>query len=271
MIYPFDFHTHSNYCDGKDTLENMVKAAVSYNMKAIGFSGHSYTDFDKSYCMSLENSDKYFSKIKLLKEKYKGKIEIYCGIEKDYYSEIITDNFDYVIGSVHYCKFNEKYIDIDLSPQAFKNSAEEYYGGDYYKFCCDYYKNVADIYNKTHCDIIGHFDLITKFNECNVFFDETDKRYIDTAINTVDALLEQDVIFEVNTGAISRGYKTMPYPSLFILKRIFEKGGDVILSGDTHSAKTLMFGFDKAIDYIKSIGFNSIKAFGENGFYDINI
>lgn len=38
-----DFHTHSTYCDGKNTLEEMLDAAIYKKMAAIGFSGHSHS------------------------------------------------------------------------------------------------------------------------------------------------------------------------------------------------------------------------------------
>ena len=271
MIYPFDFHTHTSYCDGKNSPEEMVKSAIDKNLKAIGFSGHSYTDFDESYCMSKENTEKYIAEITALKEKYKDKICVFCGIEKDYYSKIDDSCFDYVIGSVHYTKTQGKYLDIDLSAENFCDNVKEFYGGNFYAFCNDYYKNVADVYNKTKCDIIGHIDLITKFNEGNALFDESDKRYTDSAIFAVDELLKNDVIFEINTGAISRGYRLKPYPAMFILKRIFEKKGNIILSGDTHSKENLCFYFEKSVEYIKSVGFKTIKVLTKKGFIDYKI
>ena len=68
MIYPFDFHTHTNLCDGKNSAEDMVKSAIDKGLKAIGFSGHSFTEFDRSYCMSKTNSKIYESVITELKE-----------------------------------------------------------------------------------------------------------------------------------------------------------------------------------------------------------
>ena len=42
------FHNHTTYCDGSNTAEEMVQAAVAAGCPAFGFSGHSYTWFDES-------------------------------------------------------------------------------------------------------------------------------------------------------------------------------------------------------------------------------
>ena len=64
-----DFHTHTTYCDGKNTPEEMVRAAIAKGMTKIGFSGHSHTAFDESYCMSTEGTEAYRQEIAALKEK----------------------------------------------------------------------------------------------------------------------------------------------------------------------------------------------------------
>ena len=68
MIYS-DIHTHTTYCDGKSTAEEMVKKAIEKGFESIGLSGHSYTDFDDGWCMSLENTKKYCDEVDALKEK----------------------------------------------------------------------------------------------------------------------------------------------------------------------------------------------------------
>ena len=78
-----DLHTHTRYCDGKNTPEEMVKAAIEKGLTRIGFSGHSYTFFDERYCMSIPNVIRYIAEINGLKESYRGKIEILCGVEQD--------------------------------------------------------------------------------------------------------------------------------------------------------------------------------------------
>lgn len=254
MIYPFDFHTHTLLCDGKDSITDMVKTAIDKKMSAIGFSGHSFTKFDTSYCMSEQNTKIYVEQINKAKQEFGKEIDLLCGIEKDYYSDIDTKCFDYVIGSVHYVKVGEKYIDVDLSKEDLQKNVDKFYGGDFYDFCKDYYENVADIYNKTGCDIVGHIDLVTKFNDNGALFDENDERYLSAVRGAVDKLITNDLYFEVNTGAISRGYKNTPYPSMQVLKYIVKRGGKLILSGDTHKKENLMYDFENAIEYIKLSG-----------------
>ena len=89
---------------------------------------------------------------------------------------------------------------------------------------------VSDIYNKTKCDIIGHFDLITKFNEGNALFDASDERYKSAAKAAAEALLKTPAVFEVNTGAMSRGYRDEPYPAKEILDMLICNRNSTICS-----------------------------------------
>ena len=40
MIEKQNLHTHSSYCDGKDTPEELVLYAINSGFSSIGFSGH---------------------------------------------------------------------------------------------------------------------------------------------------------------------------------------------------------------------------------------
>ena len=253
-----DLHTHTTYCDGKNTPEEMVKAAIDKGLSCIGFSVHSYTHFDESYCIKKDRIGEYKSEINLLKEKYKDKIKILCGVEQDYYSDEPTDGFDFVIGSVHYIKADDVYIPVDESGEIFAGAVKRYFGGDFYSFAEEYFKTVSDVVYKTNADIIGHFDLITKFNEKGKYFDERNERYITAYKAAADRLIPCNVPFEINTGAISRGYRSTPYPSVDILRYIKEKNGRVILSSDSHSSLSLCFRFEECEKIAKKIGFDNI-------------
>lgn len=240
-----DLHVHTNFCDGKNSPEEMVIAAIDVGMECIGFSAHSYTFFDESYCLKKERTDEYRAEINRLKEKYLGRIEILCGIEQDYYSDMPTEGYDFVIGSVHYLKNGEVYIPVDERRQILCDAVKKYYGGDFYAMAEEYYRTVSDVAGRTNADIIGHFDLVSKFNEGNSLFDESDERYVHAYRGAVDKLIDYNIPFEINTGAISRGYRSVPYPAVPILDYIRKKGGKTILTSDSHSTETLCYQFDK--------------------------
>lgn len=250
-----DMHMHTSFCDGKNTPEEMVLSAIEKGLKTVGISGHCNTGFDESYCMTREVMQKYYAEIQRLKEVYKDKIKILCGIEQDYYAGKPYLDFDYSIGSVHYVYKNGEYIPVDESAKVLRSNVEKLYNGDFYAFAEDYYEIVGDVLNNTGADIIGHFDLLTKFNEVDKVFDEEHPRYLAAYRKAVDKLIPYGKPFEVNTGAISRGYRTTPYPAFCILKYIKEKGGSVILTSDSHSAENICYQFDKWEPFIKDLGF----------------
>jgi histidinol-phosphatase (PHP family) len=242
--YQVDYHIHSTFSDGKNTPEEIILKAIDKGMTEIGFSDHSYTFFDESYCINKDDIKNYQDTIRALSLKYKDKIKVLCGIEQDFYSAESTDNYDYIIGSVHYVKINDEYVPVDENPETLIAAAEKYFNGDLLSLAEEYFKTVAKVVEKSNCDIIGHFDLITKFNECNKLFDETSPRYRKAATDAVMKLLKYNRPFEINTGAISRGYRTTPYPSKEILDLILKNGGKVVFSSDSHSKDTVGYYFE---------------------------
>ncbi|MDO7021751.1 PHP domain-containing protein, partial [Brachyspira innocens] len=85
MKYISNLHTHTIYCDGKNTVEENIETAINKGLISIGFSGHSHFEKDDT-SMSRENTIKYLENIKKAKDIYKDKIQVYLGIEGDYYS-----------------------------------------------------------------------------------------------------------------------------------------------------------------------------------------
>lgn len=240
----FDLHTHTTYCDGKNTPEKMVRAALAKGLRCLGFSGHGYAPYDTDCCMSPEGAAAYRAEIAKLKDKYAGRIQLLCGVEQDYWSEAYTTEYEYVIGSVHYVKKNGEMLCVDNTPEIARQAVDRHFGGDWYAFAEAYFETVADVVNRTRCQIIGHFDLISKFNEKEQFFDERHPRYVAAWRGALDTLLSYHVPFEINTGAITRGWRTTAYPNDEMIDYIIAHGGRLILSSDSHSDKTLCFGFE---------------------------
>lgn len=253
-----NFHTHSNMCDGKNTLEEIVVAAIEKGFSAIGLSGHGYTDFDLSYCM--QDMDAYMKEVNRLKEKYASKIEVYLGVEEDIRCPMKNrEDFDYIIGSSHYIERNGKLYTVDMDPETFGECLSAW-DGNALALAEEYYSSLCDYILKRKPDIVGHFDLITKFDEKigpnflgNAEYNRLAEKYMKIA-------LKSECLFEVNTGAISRGWRTLPYPDENLLYVIKQNGGKIILSSDSHSKDTLDCAFEETKKFLRDVGFEYVYA-----------
>ncbi len=273
MIPLFDLHTHTVFCDGKNTAEEMVQAAIAKGCKTIGFSGHApvMANGDTDWCMSNDILSVYRKEVLDLKAKYADQIEVALGLELDYFFSEVPISLEYSIGSVHYVKKNGEWIPVDATPEIIHDAVTRLYEGDYMAYARDFFSLEAEVVNQTHCDIVGHFDLLTKFNEKYPYLNESDPIYQGYACEALDCLLKQDVLIEINTGAISRGWRNTPYPADFILKRIAEKNGRVILNSDAHSTKHICFQFDRAIEFARACGIRELWGYQNQTFQPISI
>ena len=240
-----DLHTHTTYSDGKNTPEEMILAAIEKGLDEIGISDHVYTFFDESYCMQKDKIETYKREIAALKEKYKGKITVKCGIEYDLFFFVSTEDFDYAIGSLHYLKCGGKYYPLDCRKEDFVALAEGYFGSDYYALAEAYFSLVSAYATRADIGFIGHFDLIAKYNEGGALFDEKHPRYLAAAKNAADELIAAGKPFEINTGAIARGYRSAPYPAPALYVYMKERGAAFLLSSDAHSTETIAYDFEK--------------------------
>ena len=239
-----DLHMHTVYSDGKSTAEEMILSAIDKGLDCVGISDHSHELCD-TCGMELDQRAEYRAEIKALGEKYADRIRVLCGLERDYYSDD-DDAYDYIIGAVHAIGMPDgHYISVDWRPDALKADVDCYYGGDWYAMTEAYYGLVEKVADVTRCDIIGHFDLVSKFNEQNAFFDETHPRYRAAWQRAADALLKTEKPFEINVGAISRGYRTTPYPSEEIRTYLRERGARFLLSSDSHQPENVAFQFER--------------------------
>ena len=239
-----DFHVHTTFCDGQASPEEMVRAALVRGMDAVGFSGHGRTAFDESWCMSEAGTAAYRAEIARLKKAYAGRIAVFCGVEQDMCSDAPTAGYDYVIGSVHYLRAGGEYLPVDESAALQRDAAARHFGGDIYAFAAAYYRQLASVQAATGCGVIGHFDIVAKFNEGGALFDEDHPRYVAAWRSAADALLRSGALFEINTGGIARGWRSVPYPAPPILEYLIARGARFLLSGDAHRPDGLRFGFD---------------------------
>ena len=159
-----NFHTHSQFCDGKNTAEEMVLAAIEKGFDVLGFSSHCmhplnpefYRPFDNVWHIPAENVKAYTEEICRLKEKYSGQIKIYLGFEADYFasaeygtavpSKANYKEFspDYLIGAVHFITTDKGFFTVDHKPEIVKENLIRFYSKpdgkiDGRAVVCDYF------------------------------------------------------------------------------------------------------------------------------------
>ncbi len=257
-----NLHTHSTLCDGKSTAEEVVLSAIEKGFTSLGFSSHGFTDFDLRFC--LQDYDSYISTLSALREKYKKDITIYIGVEEEAGCPVPRERFDYIIGSMHYFLANGRFYSIDGGLDCFKECID-LFGGDVRKMAESYYDSFCRYILDRKPDIIGHFDLITKFDELEPML-LTDPAYRAIAAKYIDIAADSECIFEVNTGAIGRGVRTGVYPDVELLHILKKRDAKITISSDSHRADTLDCYFTETRQLLRDIGFTYIWVFDNGSF-----
>lgn len=259
-----NLHCHTTFDDGADTPEAMVNAAISAGLTSVGVSAHSPI-LGKAWCVSEENEPRFKAELRRLRERYRGQIEVYCGLEYDSRSAQRFEGYDYVIASVHALSGTT----IDNTIEEARQVIEHYGSAD--AAACAYYAHCAQLADIAQADIVGHFDLLTKFDELHRLYDRGSKVYRDAAFAAMERLNVAGKIFEINTGAISRGYRSTPYPAPELLRHLNAIGGRITVSSDAHSAAAICCAFDKAEALAQSCGFTELWQFNGSGFDAVTI
>ncbi len=267
-----NIHSHCTFCDGKNTIDEMVQAAIESKLLSIGFSSHAHTGYSFDDCQ-VNDLDGYFAEIEAARVRYQGRITIFQGLEleslipgpdgKDIFPTI-DPRCQYTIGSCHYARAKGNYYSIDYKPEMLDDAIEAFNGVE--NFINDYYTSYLSFAKAVPFDIIGHIDLYTKFNEKHPILDENSEKYRKQVLPYIDELISLNRIFEVNTGAMSRGYRSTPYPAAFILRHLLERKAPIIITSDTHSRNTICYAFDETEAMLREIGFKEQMQLTEDGF-----
>ena len=255
-----NIHTHSTFSDGRNAPEEMVRAALERGFHTLGFSEHGVADYDDCG-MTPEGEARYRAEILRLREKYAGRISILLGYEHDWFAPFDPAPYDYTIESLHYLPCPDGYFSVDWTRPKLQDAIDRYYGGDPYGLCRDYFRTVCDSMQGTDAAVLGHIELVMKFNEARDLFDDADPRYLGPALETAELAAKSGRLIEVNTGAIARGYRREPYPGRAMLERIRECGGRVILTSDCHDARFLDCAFPECLELLRACGFESVWAY----------
>lgn len=264
-----NFHTHTTLCDGHDTPNEVAAMAVQLGMTQLGFSGHMDVDIHMDWPVYLQT-------INELKRKYAGQLDILCGVELDRHMQPdAAPGAEYAIASTHFVRCKDGQLAcVDWDEERSRKLCETEFGGDWYKLCAEYFAQEAQVVDVLgeHVPrlVIGHFDLVSKFNDRMHAFDETDARYVGPALEAMHYLaVEKDVAFEINTGAYVRGLKSELYPRQELLCELARMGGRIFINADAHHKEYLMGGFAKAYARAKKAGFTQVYYYAHSAYGEV--
>ena len=258
-----DLHIHSTLDDGSATMEQMVQAAIALGLDSLGFSGHSPLGpaFDQGWFMAPETLSTYRAEFERLMTRYAEKIRLYFGLEYDIFSQMELGEYQYVIGSMHYIMADGVPFSIDDTAPIAIQGVQNCFGGDAHAAAQAYFAQYEQLAENEQIDVVGHFDLLTKFNAETNLFDPEAAGYQISARKAMEQLVDAGKLFEVNTGALARGYRREPYPSRSLLQQLQRMGGRVLLSSDAHQPQMIAYGFAEMCLLLKSCGFQELWQF----------
>jgi histidinol-phosphatase (PHP family) len=274
-----NYHTHSTFCDGLATIEEMVRGAIAKGITHLGISSHGPLPFLTEWTMAPDQYPEYLETLKDLKSRYRGKIELYTGLEIDFFPGSVCpfidthglSDLEYFIGSVHFlgdCEDSGPWT-VDGSLPEMERGLDCSFQGDIKKAVKKFYQLVEELAVKIEPTIIGHFDLIKKNNDGNRFFHEEESWYQEIVNRTLQRIAETPCIIEVNTGGIVRGKTDDLYPSRWILKEIVNLNIPITINSDAHTVDGLDGYFSETPPILRDLGFSSYKRLSSVGWEDV--
>ncbi|MDR2385404.1 MAG: histidinol-phosphatase [Tannerella sp.] len=277
-----NFHTHCNFCDGRNPAEDFVKAAIAENFRACGFSSHSPLPFETFWNMPACKMPAYLNEIKRLKTLYAADIEIYASLEIDYLDEsynasippLQTLPLDYRISSIHFMPWQlphkeENMICIDGEYDAFELSVNRHYGGNIKTAVQKYFDNSMKMVAAGGFDIVGHIDKIYMNARRHKDFDMNASWYRNPFLELLDLIAEKELIVEINTkNKIKKGHT---YPHVNSYRDLCKRKISVMINSDAHSTDLIYEGINETIPLLQEAGFRSTRELVKGKWEEIEL
>lgn len=263
-----DYHVHTEFSDDSIyPMENVIRDAVEMGMDEICLTDHvDYgikDDWDGNVRIRFRGGEPlanvdypvYAEKIRILTERYKGRINIKMGLEFGVQMHTIPRfealfaryPFDFIILSIHQVE------DKEFWTQDFqKGRTQKEYNDRYYEELLNvvkHYKNYS---------VLGHMDLIKRYDEAGDYPFEQVKPAIEEILKIVIA---DGKGIEVNTSSHRYGLSDTT-PSRDILNLYRSLGGEIITIGsDSHKPEHLRTYIEETKPLLKELGFKQFCTF----------
>jgi histidinol-phosphatase (PHP family) len=271
-------HTHTAYSDGSAKPEAYLETALQKGIRTLGFSDHSPLPFENTFALCAEETQAYCDAVRRLQREWKGRVDVFLGMEIDYIPGIgrspddfrTSYNLDYLIGSVHLVQAGPGaplwFID---GPRAetYDHGLKEFFGGDIRRAVTAYYRAVCEMVETYRPEILGHMDKIKMHNKGR-FFREDEPWYVALTEEALDCTARAGTVLEVNTRGLYKKRSDSLFPGPEILKKAKKLGIPVIISSDAHKPEEIGAGARGAAETLRAAGYREERVLTPQGWAD---
>jgi histidinol-phosphatase (PHP family) len=236
----YNFHSHTQFCDGRADMRAFAEAAVAAGFKHYGFSPHSPIPVRSSCNMSRDNVDAYLAEVEYIKAHYPG-TRFYASMEIDYLNDDwgpAIDYFqnmplDYRIGSVHFIPNKRgEYVDIDGRYESFAVKMEHDFDNDLRYVVETFYAQSIAMVTAGGFDILGHFDKIGQNANYHCDGVELTPWYEECVQALIAEIEKSGVTIEINTKALAQ-HKRL-FPNERYLAQLLKARVPMVVNSDAH-------------------------------------
>lgn len=238
----YNLHSHTQFCDGRGTMDQFARAAADAGLLHYGFTPHSPVPFDTPCNMKADDVPAYLAEVERIRKKY-DTVQFYAGMEIDYlgpdwgpaHPYFAGLDLDYSIGSVHFLPAKSdpsRFIDVDGRPERFVQYMHEYFDDDIEYVVEEFYRRSSAMVRAGGFDILGHLDKIGANASYYLPGIERRRRYLDALNALVDDVIASGVCVEINTKSLAQTGRLFPRET--VVARLYRAHVPLLVNSDTH-------------------------------------
>ncbi|MCM1109691.1 MAG: histidinol-phosphatase [Clostridium sp.] len=257
----YNFHSHTQFCDGRASMEEFAEAACREGFLHYGFTPHSplCPGVDSPCNMSFDDVPAYMAEVRRLRDIYRGRVELYAGMEIDFLGDdwgpatpwFDTIGLDYRIGSVHFIPSDSGFVDIDGRFESFRRKMEQYFANDIRHVVETFYRQTTRMVELGGLDLLGHFDKIgynaSQFRPGI----EDEPWYVCLVDDLIDLMIDRRQKFEINTKALAEHGRVFPLRRW--MPRLTAAGIPFVVNSDAHYPNRINSGRPETLRHLQNL------------------
>lgn len=254
----YNLHSHTQFCDGRDSMEEIALAARNAGMEYWAFTPHSPVPVESSCNMRMSRMDEYLAECSRLKSLHSDVMHVLASQEIDYLGDFWGPHVDYFqklpidfrLGSVHFVPNQDGVlIDCDGRFERFSGYLKDGFGNDLRYVVEKYFEQVLNMLERGGLDLLGHFDKIAGNASISDPDIENQGWYESLVDDVINHAVSAGVVIEINTKAFAD--KSRFYPAEKWWGKLFDAGAVLAVDSDAHYAGKVVSGRMEAYDRLR--------------------